>query len=313
MISNKTNPETLAAIKSHLKQHIDPLRPAEQIRKEMEGIPPGIRDLEDIHIEQVLIGYLRGEWVRAASSSEHRGSCAHADRVILYFHGGGFVGGTCLYYRDLASRISKESGVKVLTFEYRLAPEHPYPAANEDALYVYGWLKEQGYLSENIIFGGDSVGGSLALMTLLTLREQGEDLAAGAFLLSPHTDLLHLDGESYEKNQESDPTGSLKGNQRLIENYLGPWQGDPPQILSPLRMNLEGLPPLLIQAGGDEVLLSDAVRLSEKAEQAGVEVNLEIWDNMWSVFQFLASMLPEAQQALGKVGLFVRDTIGSKR
>ncbi|MNN27187.1 Monoterpene epsilon-lactone hydrolase [compost metagenome] len=159
------------------------------------------------------------------------------------------------------------------------------------------------------MFGGDSIGATLALMTLITLRDKGEALPAGAFLLSPHADLVHLDGESYQINKENDPTGSLEGSQAIIQTYLGDWQGNPPGILSPVQMNLEKLPPLYIQVGALEVLLSDAVRLSERAEQAGVDVTIEIWDNMWSVFQFLAYMLPEAEQAIRNIGIFNKEKL----
>ncbi|MNH92106.1 Monoterpene epsilon-lactone hydrolase [compost metagenome] len=254
--------------------------------------------------EPVNIGGLNGEWVSTSEVNE-----AENSQVVLYFHGGGFSAGTCRFYRDLAARISHFSGVKVLTFEYRLAPEYPYPAANDDALAAYNWLREKGYSASQIMFGGDSIGATLALMTLITLRDKGEALPAGAFLLSPHADLVHLDGESYQINKENDPTGSLEGSQAIIQTYLGDWQGNPPGILSPVQMNLEKLPPLYIQVGALEVLLSDAVRLSERAEQAGVDVTIEIWDNMWSVFQFLAYMLPEAEQAIRNIGIFNKEKL----
>lgn len=296
-----THPEQLAGIRAHLRQMSDPLRPLEQIRREMSEAPSGLPCMEGLLTEPVNIKGLHGEWVSAASTHEHT--------VVLYFHGGGFFAGTCLFYRDIAARISHYSGVKVLTFEYRLAPEHPYPAANEDALTAYYWLREQGYSASQIMFGGDSVGATLALMTLITLRDRGEDLPVGAFLLSPHSDLVHLDGDSYVTNKEQDPTGSLEGNQRILAAYLSSWESAAPEILSPLRMNLAGLPPLFIQVGSMEVLLSDAVRLRERAEQAGVDVTLEIWDNMWSVFHFLAYMLREAEQAIRNIGIFNRQRL----
>lgn len=252
-----------------------------------------------------------GEWVSSKGDiSQHSSEAAceteSEPKVILYFHGGGFTAGSCYYYRDLASRISQASGVKVLLVEYRLAPEHPYPAANEDCLFAYRWLLENGYSAQQVIIGGDSVGGSLALMTLLSLRDHAETLPAGAFLLSPHSDLVNLDGESYKSRAELDPTGSLKGNQEILTHYLGKYSGTIPMLLSPLRMDLSDLPDLLIQVGDHEVLLSDATRFAERASAAGVNVSLEVWDNMWSVFQFLAYMLPEAQQAIIHIGQFVR-------
>ncbi|MEC0089675.1 alpha/beta hydrolase [Paenibacillus macquariensis] len=251
-------------------------------------------------VEKVAVGHLKGEWVSTEDNKPET-----AKEVILYFHGGGFIAGSCETYRDLAARISKSSGVKVLTLEYRLAPEYPFPAANEDCLSAYHWLLANGYAPHNIILGGDSVGGSLALMTLLSLREANEVLPAGAFLITPHTDLVHLDGESYHSRAELDPTGSRQINLRILNDYLGNVSQEAPLLLSPLRMDLRGLPPLLIQVGDHEVLLSDATRFADLAKAAGVEVSLEVWEKMWSVFHFLAYMLPEAQHAITNISHFV--------
>ncbi|OME22816.1 hypothetical protein BSK63_01605 [Paenibacillus odorifer] len=253
----------------------------------------------DVIVERVMIGPVSGEWIIPVKSAPP------ADEVILYFHGGGFISGTCEFYRDLVTRIAKASGKKILIIEYRLAPEFTYPAANEDCIDAYLWLLANGYSAGNVVLGGDSVGASLALMTLITLRDAGVELPAGAFFISPHTDLVLLDGESYLSRAEFDPTGSIEGNKRIIDVYLGARTELAP-ILSPLRLDLQGLPDLLVQVGDHEVLLSDATRLSERAQAADVHVELEIWENMWSVFHFLAYMLPEAQQAIANVGKFVR-------
>lgn len=308
----RTPIEQLTAIKSYLKQvnNVEG-RPVEQIRQQMDEAVSQLPQLPGMVIEPMKMGYLSGEWVSTKSDISQHGSEAADEsesdlKVILYFHGGGFIAGSCYYYRDLAARISQASGVKVLLVEYRLAPEHPYPAANEDCLFAYRWLLENGYSAHQVVFGGDSVGASLALMTLLSLRDRKEELPAGAFLLSPHSDLVNLDGESYKSRAELDPTGSLQGNQEILTHYLGQYSGSIPLLLSPLRMDLSGLPELLIQVGDHEVLLSDATRFAEQASAAGVKVSLEVWDNMWSVFQFLAYMLPEAQQAIVNIGQFVR-------
>jgi acetyl esterase/lipase len=213
-------------------------------------------------------------------------------------------------YRDLAARISAACGIRVLTVEYRLAPEHRYPAANEDCFAAYRWLIAQGIEPDHIIVGGDSVGATLGLMTLISLRDAGEALPAAAVLLSPHGDLVHLDGESYTSRAMTDPTGSLEGNQKILEDYIGLRNGDIPipGILSPLRVKLHGLPPMLIQAGDQEVLLSDAERLAARCNAAGTEVMLEIWENMWSGFQFMAGLLIEGEQAITGIGSFVRTT-----
>jgi epsilon-lactone hydrolase len=298
----KTNVEQLAAIKDYLKHTSTyEYKTVEQIRQEMAESATRFPKLPETSVEKIAIGHLSGEWVSAADHIPQI-----EGQVILYFHGGGFIAGTCEFYRDLVARISKSSGVKVLMVEYRLAPEYPYPAANEDCISAYRWLLENGYSARNIVFGGDSVGGSLVLMTLLSLRDAGEVLPAGAFLLSPHTDLVHLDGESYSSRAELDPTGSLQSNKRILSTYLGTWSEEIPTLLSPLRMDLKGLPCVHIQVGDHEVLLSDATRFADRARAAGVEVSLEVWENMWSVFQFLAYMLPEAQQAITNIGQYVR-------
>ncbi|WP_170220144.1 alpha/beta hydrolase [Paenibacillus anaericanus] len=308
----RTPIEQLTAIKSFLKQSNNVEgRSVEQIRQQMNEAVSQLPPLPGRVIEPMKMGHLSGEWVSTKGDiSQHSSEAAceteSEPKVILYFHGGGFTAGSCYYYRDLAARISQASGVKVLLVEYRLAPEHPYPAANEDCLFAYRWLLENGYLAQQVIIGGDSVGGSLALMTLLSLRDHAETLPAGAFLLSPHSDLVNLDGESYKSRAELDPTGSLKGNQEILTHYLGKYSGTIPMLLSPLRMDLSDLPDILIQVGDHEVLLSDATRFAERASAAGVNVSLEVWDNMWSVFQFLAYMLPEAQQAIIHIGQFVR-------
>ncbi|OAB44331.1 alpha/beta hydrolase [Paenibacillus glacialis] len=301
----RTPLEQLKGIKSYLRQTSNyEGKTVEEIRNGMADAAAALPQLPDIMFERVAIGHLKGEWVSSVDNNPET-----EKQVILYLHGGGFISGTCEFYRDLASRISKASGVKVLTLEYRLAPEYPYPAANEDCLSAYSWLMENGFTPHNIILGGDSVGGSLALMTLLSLRDANEVLPAGAFLISPHTDLVHLDGESYQSRAELDPSGSIQTNQRILSAYLGDVSQEVPLLLSPLRMDLKGLPPLFIQVGDHEVLLCDATRCADLARDAGVEVTLEVWDNMWSVFHFLAYMLPEAQHAITNIGQFVRTTL----
>jgi len=296
----KTSIEQLTAIKQFLKQTSNfSEMPVEKIRNEMNNTAAAMQMNTDSIVQEVVIGNLYGEWITPANLT------VDANKVILYFHGGGFIAGTCAFYRDLTARIAKSSGVKVLVIEYRLAPEHPYPAANEDCLSAYRWLLENGYSAANILFGGDSVGGSLTLMTLFSLRDQRETCPAGSFLISPHTDLVHLDGESYTTRSELDPTGSLEGNRRILDMYLGS-RTDEIRLLSPLRMNLSGLPDLFIQVGDHEVLLSDSTRFTDQARAAGVAVTLELWDQMWSVFHFLAYMLPEAQQAIDHIGHFVQ-------
>ncbi|OAB32556.1 hypothetical protein PMSD_16380 [Paenibacillus macquariensis subsp. defensor] len=301
----KTDVKQLTMIKSYLRQSSNyEGKTVEQIRQDMVEAAAALPQISHITIKKVAVGHLKGEWVSTEDNNPET-----AKEVILYFHGGGFISGSCETYRDLAARISKSSGVKVLMLEYRLAPEYPYPTANEDCLSAYHWLLANGYAPHNIILGGDSVGGSLALMTLLSLRDADEVLPAGAFLISPHTDLAHIDGESYHSRAELDPTGSMQISLRILNDYLGDISQEAPPLLSPLRMDLRGLPPLFIQVGDHEVLLSDATRFADRARIAGIDVSLEVWEEMWSVFHFLAYMLPEAQHAITNIGEFVRNIL----
>lgn len=347
----KTNERELAAIRDYLRQTApcDDETP-ERLRSGLAKAASGLPQLKGIRTEKAAIGSLTGEWSRVNGAvpegSEGKGNRGERedrenredreyredredreDRkvrnvrkiregargrcAILYFHGGGFVAGSSDVYRDLTGRIALAAHVPVLTVNYRLAPEHRYPAANEDCLDAYRWLLGNGYSADNIVLGGDSVGGTLALMTLLSLRDNGEELPAGAFLLSPHADLVHLDGESYDTRAAVDPTGSRARNQAALDVYWGNNAGDYPAILSPLRMALSGLPELLVQAGDREVLLDDAVRLAAKAEASGVRAKLEIWEGMWSVFQTMAFRLPEARQAIENIGSFVRNRLSA--
>lgn len=173
----KTSIEQLAAIKDYLKQNNRfESKSVEHIRQEMVEAAANMSSHTDVTVERVRVGPLSGEWIIPVEAAPPD------DKVILYFHGGGFVSGTCEFYRDLAARIAKASGMKVLIIEYRLAPEYIYPAANEDCIGAYRWLLANGYSASDIVFGGDSVGASLALMTLITLRDEGSELPAGAFL-----------------------------------------------------------------------------------------------------------------------------------
>lgn len=293
-----TDPQILEAIKEALRQNTrqaghDHVQIREALEQEAIRRPP----LPGLQFQEAVIGHMRGEWVSCGEPAP-----ALAGKAVLYLHGGGFTAGSCAFYRELAGRLAEAAGIRVLVPEYRLAPEHPYPAANEDALAAYRWLLGAGYSPGDIVLGGDSVGASLVLMTLLALRDAGEEMPAGAFLVSPHADLVHLDGGSYVTRRECDPTGSLETSKRILLDYLQDWYGEIPEILSPLRMDLAGLPPLLIQAGGQEVLLDDAIRLAAKAEAAGVEVQLDVYEPMWSVFHLFAYLIPEAREAISAIG-----------
>jgi monoterpene epsilon-lactone hydrolase len=254
-------------------------------------------------IERVSVDGLPGEWVRA------KGVPASDRSTILYFHGGGYVAGSRSTHRDLAARISAACGVRALVVDYRLAPEHTYPAAFDDALRAFGWLTESGVAPEQIVVAGDSAGGGLALATLLALRDSGEELPEAGVLLSPWLSQVP-DGESYRTRAEADPF--------ITETYLGICataflaSKDPVELVL-FDKDLHGLPSLLVQVGDDEILLGDSLRLAERARAAGVDARLEVWPGMWHVFQAFAVVVPEAKRALASIGRFVKKKLGESR
>jgi acetyl esterase/lipase len=270
----------------------------QQIRETVDGSMLRMPVLAGTLVEPFSagLGGVTGDWVSMPGVA--------ADRVLLYLHGGAYVMGSARTHRDLAARLSQAAGVRVLTLDYRLAPENPYPAAIEDATAVYGWLLRQGFKPEHIAIGGDSAGGNLAFAALLALREAGKALAAAAILLSPWTDLT-LSGESVKTRAEVDPMIKPEAADEQIAAYVGNHNRTDP-LISPIFADLRGLPPLLIHVGNDEVLLDDSVRLAERARAAGVEVQLKVWEGMWHVFQTLAVILPEGQASIGELGQFVK-------
>jgi acetyl esterase/lipase len=194
------------------------------------------------------------------------------------------------------------AGCRALAVDYRLAPEHPFPAALEDCLGAYRWLLKGVSLPRNLVIAGDSAGGNLTLATLLSLRDAGDPLPTAAVCLSPATDLEGT-GESFWTKR--DPVQTPGFVLAMVRHYANGLDLRTP-LVSPHYADLRGLPPLLIHAGGDEMLLSDATRLADKARAAGVEVNLEVWPRMWHVWHLLAPSLPEARQAIDAICAFVR-------
>lgn len=253
-------------------------------------------------VEKVSIDGLGAELVRARKVN------AADRRTILYFHGGGYISGSCATHRDMAARMSAASGVRLLVVDYRLAPEHKYPAALEDALRAFRWLRESGVEAKQIVVAGDSAGGGLAIATLLALRDAGEELPQAAFLLSPWLSPL-TDGESYRTRAEADPFISIEFVRACAEALLSGTGTDPNELVL-FEKDLRGLPNMLVQVGGDEILLSDSVRLVENARAVGVEASLDVWKKMWHVFQGFAVILPEAKRALTAIGSFVREQLG---
>ncbi len=253
-------------------------------------MPAGLRR------EPVDAGGVPAEWISAPG--------ADAGTVVYYLHGGGYAIGSINTHREMISRIARAANARALAIDYRLAPEHPFPAAVEDAVAAYRWLLSTGADPERIVIAGDSAGGGLTVATLLALRDAGDPLPAAAVCISPWTDLA-ITGESMDTKAAVDPMIKKADVMAGAQQYLG--GADPRNPLaSPLYGNLSGLPPLLVQVGGSETLLDDATRLAERAQAAGVGVTLETWEEMIHVWHFFAFILPEAQQAIDRIGQFIR-------
>jgi acetyl esterase/lipase len=239
---------------------------------------------------------LKGEWVKDEQTPLRGGA-------LLYLHGGGYNAGSSKTHRKLGFYLSRHSRLPVLLLDYRLAPEHPFPAAIEDTTRAYHYLLESGLVAEQIVVGGDSAGGGLALASLLKLREEGRVLPIGCFMLSPWVDLA-LSGASLQTHAQLDPLASYEALKQAAYYYLGEVDPKTP-LASPLYGELEHLPPLLILVGEYEVLLSDATRLAEKVKSARGKAQLEVWEGMWHVWPGWVGSLPEAEAALVRIGEFV--------
>lgn len=230
---------------------------------------------------------------------------ANRDKIILQLHGGGYVGAMRNAYRMFAGLYNEVShGMSVLTPDYRVAPEHPYPAALEDAVCAYEWLLAQGWFSEQIIVAGDSAGGGLAMALCHYLINHGRQLPCGIIAMSPWTDLT-ASGESYDTNYERDPLfGKTRDSLIYNRDYVG--DHDPmDEYISPMFGDFRGFPPMLIQVGSYEMLLSDSVDVAAKARGQGVKVRLSIYDGMFHIFQMAAKMLPESRKAWVEIGKFI--------
>jgi acetyl esterase/lipase len=275
----------------------------EQDRAGIEELASTLPLAEDVRCEAMDAGGVPAEWIAAPGASD--------ENVIYYLHGGGYCIGSIKTYHGLASHLSRAAGARVLLIDYRLAPEHPFPAAVEDATAGYRWLLSTGVAPARVVIAGDSAGGGLTVATLVALRDAGDPLPAAAVCLSPWVDLEGL-GESMITKAEVDPiVKATEGVNEMAKAYLG--DADPrTPLAAPLYADLAGLPPLLIQVGTAEVLLDDSNRLAERAKGAGVDVTLEPWEDMIHVWQFFAAVLPEGQQAIDRIGEFVRAHVGAK-
>jgi len=233
---------------------------------------------------------------------------AAADRVLICTHGGGYVVGSMYTHRKVFGHLAKATGCRALILHYRLAPEDPFPAQVEDAVKVYEWLLEKGIKPEHMATTGDSAGGALCTSMLLAIRDQGLPLPAAGMPMSPFYD-MEITGETMQTNAEVDCLVKEDIVKSMASTFLsGASPKDP--LANPLYAELNGLPPLYIQVGGDEALLDDSRRFEVKAKDAGVEIKLDIFPEMQHVFQFMAGTAPEADLAIGQMAEWVRPKIG---
>ena len=276
-------------------QPIDPNATVEKTRAGFEQMTVMLPVEADVKCEPVSAGGVKAEWISAPG--------ADAGRAILYLHGGGYVIGSINTHRAISGRISRAAKARVLLIDYRLAPEHPFPAAVEDSVAAYRYLLAQGIRPGRLAIAGDSAGGGLTIATLVAIKEAKLPMPAAGVGLSPWVDLEGI-GESMTTKDKADPMVHKDGLVSMAAAYLAGKNPRTP-LAAPLYADLSGLPPLLIQVGTAETLLDDSTRLAERARKSGVNVTLEPWENMIHVFQAFAPILDEGQQAIEKIGAFV--------
>ncbi|MBQ6807051.1 MAG: alpha/beta hydrolase [Lachnospiraceae bacterium] len=268
----------------------------EKHRQSQDHFGALLSNSKEVEIKDVDIEGIHGEWI-----SVNR---AHMKKyVILYCHGGGYSTGSSIYARTLTTKLATSTSMDVLCFDYRLAPEHPYPSASEDAMKVWNYLMLLGYGARDVIIAGDSAGGNLTLSLVLQLKEQRRLLPRGLILMSPWTDLT-FSGKSHLSRADIDPVLNAPYLQEMIAHYA---QGEDLQnpFISPLFGDFEGFPPTYIQVGDNEILLNDATLLHKRMVKANVSVKMDIFKGMWHVFQM--SPFKTAYEAMDKNAEFIYD------
>ena len=271
-----------------------------QMRMDMENTAQMQSIPEGVVCTPVDAGGIPAEWIVPEDTLK--------DSTILYFHGGGYVMGSIISHRALVARIAEASKSRALLIDYRLAPEHPFPAAVEDATSAYHWLLDENVSPKKIVIAGDSAGGGLTVSTMINLKEKDIPLPAAGVCISPWTDLA-MTGETLSTKAEIDPIANAEGAGQMAKLYLG--NEDPKSPLaSPLYGDLSGLSPMLIQVGTAEVLLDDSDRLAKKAKQAGVDVTYNQWPDMIHVWHAFSDFLPEGKEAIRAIGKYISHHTG---
>ncbi len=284
----------ISAILKHIKpQEAFDQEGIKRYRAFLEKSAKAFRPDKQVGFEPIDTDGIKGAWITPPDLS--------SGKTILYLHGGGFIAGSIRTHRDLASRIAKASCARLFTVDYRLVPEHPFPAALNDALAAYKGLLNRGTNPGQVVVGGDSAGGGLALSLLVKLGRGKLPLPQRAVFLSPWVDLENKN-PSIHVNRGKDPMLTPTMLDESARLYTEGDLSDP--LVSPINADFDGLCPVLIHVGENEILLDDALLLARNARESGVEVEVEVWDEMFHVFQYFARYLPAARQAVEKIGRF---------
>jgi acetyl esterase/lipase len=252
----------------------------------------------DMELEETELNGVKAFWFSSAKASG-------TNVVVVYFHGGGYVKGSGNEGGGIVFPVYEETGVRGLSVDYRLAPEHPFPAAVEDAKNVFLGLLAEGYRPDQIALTGDSAGGGLALAATLALKEEGKPLPGAIVVISPGVVDMKVFGDTYTTLADWDPFEKPSDIYPNIDKYAGKTRRDHP-LMSPLYGNYEGFPPFLIQVGTRDLLLSDSVRLARKARKAGVDVTLDVWEGMWHSWHMSWPEVPEAREACHDIAVFLK-------
>lgn len=269
----------------------------EDQRAEMEEVGRKFTPPADVTFTQVDAGGVPGEWATPPD--------ANPEAAILYLHGGGYGVGSIASHRHLVAQIAQAASVRAFSIDYRLAPEHPFPAAVDDAVAAARWLVRQGVKPEHTVFAGDSAGGGLAIAACLALRDAGDPLPAALVCMSPLTDLAK-EGESMRTKIDLDPMVTPESSEGYARRYVGEHGDRKAPLASPLYANLRDLPPTQILVGTREILLDDSTRFADRARTAGVEVDLQVWDEMIHIWPYFADIIPEGKEAIVQMGNYIR-------
>jgi monoterpene epsilon-lactone hydrolase len=279
----------------------DPEMDLVTLRSMLEELSGRAREPEGVTYSEVDADGVHGIWCTPTDAT--------SGRVILYLHGGGFVSNTASSHRKLAGHLAKAAGARAFVLEYRLAPEHPFPAQLEDAVAAYRWLVGQGIEAGHIATAGDSAGGNLSTTLVVKLRELGEALPGAVVAFSPWVDMEHT-GKTLETNAETDALVSRGVVGLMSGMFLGESGSPTDPFANPLHADLTGLPPMYVTAGGAETLLDDAQRLHDRAREHGVEVEIAVSPDQQHVFPFMAGRAAEADEAVSAAGAWIAAKTG---